>query len=261
VSPAHEARVRRFLAAASRSELDAALLVADVLAHPADRTQVDAALERLAVAAGGALDASALAAFMDQSGFRGAAERYYALDNSLIERVLANRRGIPITFAIVYIEVARRLGLDAHGIGFPGHFLVRVAGDLVDPFGHRVLTPSAYVAFSQERQPNADPQSLATRASADAIALRMINNVKGLVAGQGSRGMADALDLIDCQLVLGGDPTALNLERAELWRRLGSIGGARAALEDARASCADAALAREIDERLSKLPGTNDDAN
>jgi len=261
VTAAHQARVRRYLAEPSRTELDAALLVAEVLGRPADRTEVDAALARLAAEAGGAHDASALAAFIERAGFRGAADRYYSLDNSLIDRVLATRRGIPITLALVYIEVARRLGLDAHGIGFPGHFLVRVANDIVDPFGHRVLTASAYAAFAKERQPSIDPRALAARASADAIALRMLNNVKGVVAAQGNRGAADALDLIDCQLVLGGDPTALNLERAELWRRLGSVGGARAALEEARASCADATLLREIDERLAKLPTARDDAN
>ena len=252
--------MRRFLSERSRTELDAALLVAELLGHPIEGGAVAVALDALAAEASGVQDASALAAFMAKSRFQGAADRYYSLDLSLIDRVLETRRGIPITFAIVYIEVARRLTLDAHGIGFPGHFLVRIAGEIVDPFGHRALPPAAFAAFAAERASGVDPQALVARASADAIALRMINNVKGVVAAQGNRGVADALDLIDGQLVLGGDPTTLNLERAELWRRLGSAGGARAALEDARSSCADATLLRQIEERLAKLPAA-DDAN
>src|SRR5579862_7838642 len=59
-------------------------------------------------------------------GFRGNEKDYYDPRNSLLSDVLDRRMGIPITLAIVYCEVARRLGVPAHGVGFPGHFLVRV---------------------------------------------------------------------------------------------------------------------------------------
>lgn len=72
-------------------------------------------------------------------GFTGNESEYYDPRNSLLPDVLDRRRGIPISLALVYCEVARRAGVRADGVTFPGHFLVRViaaGGDevLVDPF-------------------------------------------------------------------------------------------------------------------------------
>jgi regulator of sirC expression with transglutaminase-like and TPR domain len=49
--------------------------------------------------------------------------------NSCLNQVMDRKRGIPITMALIYIEVARRAGLRAEGVNFPGHFLVRVLPD------------------------------------------------------------------------------------------------------------------------------------
>ncbi|MGD8375140.1 MAG: transglutaminase-like domain-containing protein [Acidobacteriota bacterium] len=83
--------------------------------------------------------------FRDE-GFRGDRASYYSPRNSCLNDVLQRRSGIPITLAVVYLEVSRRLGLPVAGIGFPGHFLIRAReGDrelLLDPFdGGRTLTP------------------------------------------------------------------------------------------------------------------------
>ena len=51
---------------------------------------------------------------------------YYNAHNSCLNYVLESRRGIPITLCILYIELARRLGITVDGIGAPGHFLVRL---------------------------------------------------------------------------------------------------------------------------------------
>jgi regulator of sirC expression with transglutaminase-like and TPR domain len=75
-------------------------------------------------------------------GFTGNAVDYYDAGNSLLNRVLERRLGIPITLSVVTIEVGRRAGLDLQGIGMPGHFLVqdRTSGVFVDPFfGGEVL--------------------------------------------------------------------------------------------------------------------------
>ena len=69
-------------------------------------------------------------------GFIGDQETYDDPSNSLINRVLARRKGMPILLSLVYIEVARRLGLDFVGVGFPSHFLIRPrhADFFIDPF-------------------------------------------------------------------------------------------------------------------------------
>jgi regulator of sirC expression with transglutaminase-like and TPR domain len=82
----------------------------------------------------------------EQEGFRGNQEDYFDPRNSFLNDVLERRLGIPITLSIIYVEVAARIGFRLHGIGFPGHFLVKYEGEgreiLVDPF-HRgaILLP------------------------------------------------------------------------------------------------------------------------
>jgi regulator of sirC expression with transglutaminase-like and TPR domain len=63
-------------------------------------------------------------------GFVGNRDQYEDPRNSCLNEVLDRRTGIPITLSLVYIEVARRAGIRAEGINFPGHFLVRALQDL-----------------------------------------------------------------------------------------------------------------------------------
>ncbi|MBM4360324.1 MAG: tetratricopeptide repeat protein [Deltaproteobacteria bacterium] len=72
-------------------------------------------------------------------GFRGNEASYYDPRNSYLNDVLERRLGIPITLAVVMMAVGRRAGLVVEGVGFPGHFLVRIGGvrgHFADPF-HR----------------------------------------------------------------------------------------------------------------------------
>ena len=76
-------------------------------------------------------------------GFAGNRDDYYDARNSFLNEVLERRTGIPITLAIVYVWIARRIGVPAHGVGFPGHFLVRCDGPdeiLIDPFTGAIVT-------------------------------------------------------------------------------------------------------------------------
>lgn len=78
----------------------------------------------------------------EELGFAGNTADYYDIDNSFLNRVIERRLGIPLTLAIVTLEVARRADVDLQGIGMPGHFLVqdRTTGVFVDPFnGGEVL--------------------------------------------------------------------------------------------------------------------------
>jgi len=74
----------------------------------------------------------------EQQGFHGNLDDYYDPRNSFLNDVIDRRMGIPITLSIIYMEVARRAGLEVFGVGLPGHFLVRAEDRgrtvLVDPF-------------------------------------------------------------------------------------------------------------------------------
>ncbi len=67
-------------------------------------------------------------------GIGGNVDDYANPDNSYLNRVLATRRGIPISLSILWMEVGRRAGMEMQGVGLPGHFVVYAAGQLVDPF-------------------------------------------------------------------------------------------------------------------------------
>ena len=73
-------------------------------------------------------------------GFKGNRENYYDPKNCLLNYVIDDKRGIPITLAIIYSEIARRLGHNLRGVGMPGHYLLaagRGASEVfVDPFNN-----------------------------------------------------------------------------------------------------------------------------
>lgn len=84
--------------------------------------------------------------FHGELGFAGNLNNYYAADNSYIHRVLETRRGIPITLAVLLIELGEQCGLRMAGVAFPGHFLVKCRAGLgevvMDPFTGDALSSS-----------------------------------------------------------------------------------------------------------------------
>lgn len=82
--------------------------------------------------------------FFNELGFAGNVNDYYDRRNSYLSDVLRTRRGIPITLALLYVELATQLGLQAQGVSFPGHFLVKLhmpRGEVViDPFSGQSLS-------------------------------------------------------------------------------------------------------------------------
>ena len=82
--------------------------------------------------------------FFRDLSFGGNVNDYYDPDNSYLNAVLRTRRGIPISLAVLWIELAAGLGLHARGVGFPGHFMVKVnlpKGQVViDPFTGQSLS-------------------------------------------------------------------------------------------------------------------------
>jgi regulator of sirC expression with transglutaminase-like and TPR domain len=64
--------------------------------------------------------------FYKEMGFGVNANDYYAPDNSYLNEVLRTRRGLPISLAVIWLELAQGLGLHAQGVSFPGHFLVKL---------------------------------------------------------------------------------------------------------------------------------------
>ena len=84
--------------------------------------------------------------FFRDLNFAGNVNHYYDPDNSYINIILQTRRAIPITLAVLWLELAQGLGLAARGIGFPGHFMLKV--NL--PNGQVVIDPLDGQSLSRE---------------------------------------------------------------------------------------------------------------
>ena len=84
--------------------------------------------------------------FFRDMGFGGNVNNFYDPDNSFISAVLRTRRGIPISLAVLWLELAQGLGLEARGVAFPGHFMVKVTL----PKGQVVIDPFTGQSLSRE---------------------------------------------------------------------------------------------------------------
>jgi regulator of sirC expression with transglutaminase-like and TPR domain len=156
----------------------------------------------------------------DEMGFRGNREHYDDPRNSFLNEVLDRRTGIPISLAIVYLEVARRAGLRADGVNFPGHFLLRVpttrgpaarGGDgflIVDPFHGGALLDHAdceqlLQQHAGERELDESVLEPATRVQ---IVMRTLLNLKRLYVRMRSFPQARLVS----ELLLAIDPSSLS---------------------------------------------------
>jgi len=88
--------------------------------------------------------------FFEELGFAGNVNDYYRADNSFLHVVLETRRGIPITLAVLYIDMAAQIGLQAAGVSFPGHFLVKLQLDRIGRSAEVIIDPFTGHSLSQE---------------------------------------------------------------------------------------------------------------
>jgi regulator of sirC expression with transglutaminase-like and TPR domain len=123
-------------------------------------------------------------------GFRGNTQEYYDPRNSYLNEVLDRRTGIPITLSVVAMAVGSRAGLEVVGVGLPGHFVAKAAGDgeeaLFDPFhGGRRLTPDEceQLVAQVTGQPFRAGAAALRAASPGHIVQRMLNNLKAVYVG------------------------------------------------------------------------------
>ena len=194
-------------------------------------------------------------------GFKGNEAEYYDPRNSLLPDVLERRVGIPISLALVYIEIARRAGIDADGVPFPGHFLVRVKGAdgevLVDPFFEgRVLDDAALgkllerVAGQAGAPARVTPEML-VRAPPRVFLQRSLMNLRGIYLSRGD--LPRALLVVDRLVSLSPDDKALLRDRGLLAARLGAHAAAREDLTRVLAMEPSSETAEELKKALEQL--------
>lgn len=148
--------------------------------------------------------------------FSGNRDHYDDPRNSFLNEVLDRRTGIPISLSVVYIEVARRAGMQLEGVNFPGHFLVRhpmtqvlwMPDLIIDPFNEgAILSEAECRQRLQEHlgdEAALDPKLLET-ATKPQMLVRMLINLKGLYVRM--RSFPQARDITD--LLLAINPSGL----------------------------------------------------
>jgi regulator of sirC expression with transglutaminase-like and TPR domain len=124
-----------------------------------------------------------------EQGFKGNTKNYYELENSYLNRVIDRRTGIPISLSVVYLLIGKRLSLPVHGIGMPGHFLVKYESDrykiFIDCFnGGALLTEKNCQRFLTEAGYGCDDKYL-QHSSVRAILSRMIKNLLAIYSKLG----------------------------------------------------------------------------
>jgi len=149
-----------------------------------------------------------------EQGFRGNRGEYQDPRNSFLHQVLRRRMGIPISLAVVAMEVGRRAGIPLEGIGFPGHFLLRHGRQrhlILDPFdGGEFLTPGELedrLARTFRGNLPFHPRLLAS-VGPRAILRRMLANLKSAYLAR--RDLGKALEVLDLLLIVDpDDPVSL----------------------------------------------------
>lgn len=201
--------------------------------------------------------------FHQELGFAGNLNNYYEASNSYVHQVLHRRRGIPITLAVIFLELATQIGLRAQGVAFPGHFLVKLrvaAGEVViDPFTGQSLSRERLDEFLQGFRAGSDlpddtelPVELFLQAAPPRqIIARMLRNLKEIhrAAEDWPRLLAVQQRLV---LLLPGD-AAERRDRGLVLEALGHWPAAAADLADYLQRQSDAPDAGLLRERLNLL--------
>jgi regulator of sirC expression with transglutaminase-like and TPR domain len=252
-----------------------ALVIARIAYPELDPGPALAALDALAAGLRPRLDARAplaeraamLAHYLfEERGYHGNRDDYYDPRNSFLNDVLERRMGIPITLAVVLIEVGARVGITLEGVGFPGHFLVRVAGDtgslLLDPFfagrpiGHAELLERLRAFYSAGGGPTggnlqrALPQALQTTGSLG-ILTRMLGNLLAIYREREAH--EEALATVELLLVLWPDaPEHLRI-RGLLYEQLECFSSALADFRRYLTLAPETHPAAEVREHLHRL--------
>jgi len=176
----------------------------------------------------------------DVKKFSGNAGDYYNPDNSFLNRVMDTGIGIPITLSVLYLGVAARLGLGCHGVGMPGHFLVKLEDiDLyMDPFhGGQLLSAGDCRRLAEQMFGpglNWDERYLSPTPSISVLS-RMLNNLRVIHAHR--RDLVRLTGVLERMALIDPSNVALARELAICHVEQGDISAAVRSLEELISNC------------------------
>jgi regulator of sirC expression with transglutaminase-like and TPR domain len=201
--------------------------------------------------------------FFQELSFGGNVNDYYDPDNSYLNAVLRTRRGIPISLAVIWLELALGLGLQARGVAFPGHFMVKVtlsSGQVViDPFTGQSLSREE---LSERLEPYRQRSGLVDdfevplglylqAASPREIVTRMLRNLKEIYKSQDDWDRL--IPVIDRLLILQPQVWGEYRDRGLAWAEQGHNDRALKDLQTYLDKAEDALDRDEINEQVARL--------
>jgi len=240
----HESDIDLFRAALLVSKLDHPEL--EVESYTGELDLLAEGAKAATAAAGSATEKlRALSAFLfEQSGFHGSRSAYFSRSNSYLNEVIDDREGIPITLAVLYIELANRLGIEGvKGLGLPGHFVVRhdetkpgsddkpvETRQIIDVFdGGKFVTEEEAARLAglvPALGESTDQYDISTKRQ---IIARMLTNLKGIAIED--HEPLDAIRYIDLLLAIDPENSSEHLSRALLYAQADKPGLALPDLE------------------------------
>ncbi len=193
-----------------------------------------------------------------QHQFRGNRDAYYDAKNSFLNQVIERRTGIPITLSVLYMEVAKRIGLTLDGVGFPGHFMVKTIAEgneiVIDPFnGGEIKSRDDLAALLREMYGGklGLRDEFTAAVSKRQILRRMLTNLKAIYAKEND--LIKTLAVLDRLLILDPAAAAELRDRGVIYSRLECYGQAKDDFERYLQLAPDAADAAAVREQLVEL--------
>lgn len=205
--------------------------------------------------------------FFQELGFCGNVNNYYDPANSYLHEVLRTRRGIPITLAVLYVDMAKQIGLHAHGVSFPGHFLIKVSRLSGPNNGEAVIDPFSGKSLSREElDERLGPYKISQGLVGDfdaplglflqtapprEVLARMLRNLKEIHTS--AKDWQRLLPVLDRLVVLLPHAHEERRDRGRAWAQLGQANKAAEDFEAYLRDRPDADDSRAMAEQLDRL--------
>ncbi|MCY3558300.1 MAG: transglutaminase-like domain-containing protein [Chloroflexi bacterium] len=200
------------------------------------------------------------AVLFEERGFRGDTDTYYEPHNCCLHATLENGRGMPITLAVLMIEVGRRVGLELQGVGAPFHFIVKYHDPddgrehFLDPFrGGREIDRDALFERlnAMHRGVGPEPESFLAAVTKRQMLQRILTNLKG--AAVRKRDYQAAISATDFLLALSPWSLEDRRDRGLLCYQTGQFIEALDDLQQYHEHAADAPDAERVAEFIERV--------
>ena len=195
---------------------------------------------------------------VNSRGYIGDSETYDDPQNANMINIIERRKGLPVGLGIIYLDVAHRLGWQATGINFPGHFLIRLEHDskrkIIDPFNNGIEreTPDLRQILKQINGMDSEhlPQHSYSLSSRETL-LRLLNNIKFRAIS--SNDLKRAIQIMERMLLIAPSQWRILQEASLFYYKIGNLKKSTEILEGFLENTGQNSERREAETMLYKV--------